>query len=92
MLGVALVSLIVKVPLELPEPRVTIGDEALKASGEAPDKVTVLLAAMVVAPEMAPVLEIPPLLLFIPPVIDAPPALTVNPPDVMVCPKAKVLA
>ena len=34
---------------------------------------------MLVAPDIAPVFVIPPLLLFIPPVIDAPPALTVRP-------------
>ena len=50
------------------------------------------LEVILYAPAIVPVLLIPPLLLLMPPEIFAPPALTVNPPDVMVCPKAKVLA
>src|SRR6185437_1825766 len=77
--GVPLVSLIVSVPLAFPVPNVTIGALFVNARGEAPERVTVLLAAMVVAPEMAPAPVMPPLLLVIPPVIFAPPAPTVRP-------------
>ena len=86
-------SLIVRVPLELLEPKVTIGDEALKASGEAPDNVTVPLALIEVAPAIAPALDIPPALLFIPPVIDAPLLLVIlKPPEEIVCKAVKAFA
>src|SRR5882724_8351599 len=85
-----LVSLMVNVPLELLAPNVTTGDVALKASGLLPESVTVPLAAIVVAPEMAPVLVIPPLLLFKPLLIEAP-LVTVTPPF-NVCNAEKVWA
>src|SRR5258706_10287104 len=50
-------------------PRVTVGALLVSASGEAPDNVTKPEAAIVVAPEIAPVLVIPPELLFNPPLI-----------------------
>ncbi len=84
-LGEPAVSLIVKTPFALPVPSVTTGFELVRASGEAPDSVTVLLAAIVVAPDIAPAAVIPPLLLLIEPVIEAPPAATVSrPADVIV--------
>jgi hypothetical protein len=44
-------------------------------------------ALIVVAPEIAPVLVIPPLLLFRPPVIEAPPEVTVKAPPRVVVPE-----
>lgn len=47
-------------------------------------------AVMLVAPEIAPALVMPPELLFKPPVMDAPPEVTVKVPP-MVCPTVKLL-
>lgn len=66
-------SFIVNVPLFPAVARVTTGLVLLKVRGDAPESVTVLDAAIVVAPEIAPAFVMPPLLLFNPPVIDAPP-------------------
>jgi len=74
-----LVSLIVSVPLELLDPKVRIGEVAVKAMGEEAASETVPLAAMVVAPLIAPALVIPPALLLRPLLIDAP-LVTVSPP------------
>ncbi len=84
-LGEPAESLMVNVPFAFEAPNVTIGVVLVRARGEAPDKVTVLLAAIVVAPDIAPVFVIPPALFIIPPVIFAPPALIDNPPVVIVC-------
>ena len=84
--GVPFESLIVRVPFAFPAPSVTIGVVFERVSGDAPDKVTVPLAAIVVAPATAPVFVIPPLLLLIPPVIDAPPPDTVSAPAEVIVP------
>jgi len=62
-----LVSLIVRVPLELPDPKVITGEVALRASGEVPDKVTIPDAPIVVTSANEPVLVMPLLLLLMPP-------------------------
>jgi hypothetical protein len=84
--GVPFESLIVRVPFALDAPSVTIGVVFERVSGDAPDNVTVPLAAIVVAPATAPVFVIPPLLLLIPPVIDAPPPDTVSAPAEVIVP------
>ncbi len=83
-LGEPLESLMVSVPFAFDAPSVTTGVVADNVSGEAPDSVTVLLAAIVVAPAIAPVLVIPPALLLIDPLMLAPPAEIVKPPDEIV--------
>lgn len=52
--------------------------------------VMVPLAVIFVAPAMAPVFVIPPVLLFIPPVIDAPPEDTVSAPADVIVPEPVV--
>jgi hypothetical protein len=49
-------------------------------------------ALIVVAPEIAPALVIPPLLLLMPPVIEAPPAETTRPPVIEAPPEVTVKA
>ncbi len=83
-LGEPLESLMVSVPFAFDAPSVTTGVVLDNTNGEAPDKVTVLLAAIVVAPAIAPVAVIPPELLLMLPVISAPPAEIVKPPDEIV--------
>ena len=72
MLGDPFESLIVNVPFAFAAPNVTIGVVFDNVRGEAPDSVTVPEAAIVVAPAIAPVFVMPPVLLSIPPVIEAP--------------------
>ncbi len=91
-LGDPFESLMVSVPFAFDAPSVTTGVVLERVSGDAPDSVTVLLAAIVVAPEMAPAEVIPPALLLMLPVIFAPPAEIVKPPVVIVCPRAKTFA
>ena len=78
-------SLIVKTPAALAAPNVTIGFVLENVRGEALERVTVPEASIVVAPEIAPVPVLPPVLFEIPPVIFAPPALIVRPPEEIVC-------
>lgn len=73
----------VRVPSVPAVANVSTGDAFVSLSGVAPDKVTIPLAVIFVAPAMAPVFVIPPLLLLIPPVIEAPPELTVNNPPIV---------
>ena len=82
--GVPFESLIVSVPAALPAPNVIIGVVFDNVRGEAPERVTTPEAAMVVAPAIAPVFVMPPVLLLMPPVIEAPPATTVIPPELIV--------
>lgn len=90
--GEPLESLIVRTPAAFPAPNVTIGFVLENVRGEALDRVTVPEASIVVAPEIAPVPVIPPVLFEIPPVIFAPPALIVRPPEEIVCSAVNVFA
>ena len=76
-------SLRVNVPSTPAVAKVRTGEAFVSFNGVAPDKVTIPLAVILVAPAIAPVFVIPPLLLFIPPVIDAPPELTVRRPLIL---------
>ena len=85
-------SLIVRVPFASPAPSVTKGVVFENVNGEEPESVTVLLAAIVVAPLIAPAPVIPPELFVMPPVILAPSAWIVKPPVLIVCAAVKVFA
>ena len=71
--GEASASLIESVPLVPAVAILTLGPDAVSASGDELDRVTTPDALIVVAPATLPVLVIPPLLLLILPVTDKPP-------------------
>ena len=73
----------VNTPLLPAVARVRAGVLFERVKGVALDRVTVEEASIVVAPEIAPALVIPPVLLLIPPVIDAPPVVTVKAPPIV---------
>ena len=83
-------SFIVKTALVPAVASVMTGALSESVSGEAFDNVTTPEASIVVAPAIAPVLVMPPVLLLMPPVTSRPPALIARPPVVIVCPAVKV--
>lgn len=84
--GVPLESLMDRVPAAFPVPNVIIGVVLDNVNGLPFERVTAPDALIVVAPAIAPALEMPPVLLSRPPVIDAPPAETVNAPAEVIVP------
>src|SRR5215210_1012130 len=88
-LGDPSASLIVNTPFVPAVASVILGVPFERVRGDAPERVTVPDAAIVLAPLIAPAPVIPPALLFIPPVIDAPPVDTVNVPAIL-CPTVKL--
>ncbi len=71
-------------------PSAIAGVALAKTIGRDPENDAIPEAVIFVAPLIAPVLVMPPLLLFIPPVTDAPPDETVSKPP-MVCAVVKLL-